>query len=405
MPKTLATQPDKSPPSAAERLLLTGNEAVARAVVRSRVQVVSAYPITPQTTIIEELATLIHRGELKARYINVESEHSAMAGCIAATSAGARSFTATSAQGLALMHELLHWAGGGRLPIVLANVNRSMAPGWAIWTDQNDSLSQRDTGWIQFYCEENQEVVDTVIQAFKIAETVMLPVMVVLDAFVLSHTAEAVELPSQEDVDAFLPPYHPPFKLDLDKPSSFGALMRPECYQEFRQKAQLAMEQAIDVIHEVDEDWHRRFGRRYGLVETYGCEDADLVFVASATVASTARIVIDKLRRQGRKVGLLKVRLFRPFPFHAVRTAVRRAKKLAVFDRNISYGHHGIFCQEIKSALYGAPASERPEVFGYVGGLGGRDVTPEMIEEVIDRAAKTDRQDGEFEWVGVRGAD
>lgn len=382
--------------------VLTGNEAAAHAVRCARAQVVSAYPITPQTTIIETLADLISRKQLDAKFIMVESEHSAMAGCIGASSIGARTFTATSSQGLLLMHELLHWAAAARLPIVMVNVNRALAPGWSIWTDQNDSLSQRDTGWMQFYCENNQEVIDTVIQAYKISERVLLPSMVVLDAFVLSHTAEIVDTPSQEMVDRFLPPFNPAMKLDTKSPCSFGALLTPDIYQEFRFKMQDAMERAIGVTKEIDEEWGKLTGRRYGITESYRCEGAETILVATATVASTSRIVIDCLRDKGVKVGMLKIRLFRPFPMDEVRAALRGAKKVLVFDRNISYGHHGIFCQEVKSALYNLPDRERPKVFGYVGGLGGRDVTTEDIEGIIRHTMETKESGEEFTWVNLK---
>jgi pyruvate/2-oxoacid:ferredoxin oxidoreductase alpha subunit len=369
------------------RVVITGNEAVAWGATYARAQVICIYPITPQTTIIEAISDIAASGELKAQIIHVESEHSAMAGCIGATYAGARSFTATSAQGLALMHELLHWAGGGRLPIVLANVNRAMAPGWSIWTDQNDSLSQRDTGWMQFYCESNQEVFDTIVQAYKIAEKVMLPAMVVLDAFVLSHTAEIVELPDQDAVDQFLPPYSPPFILDVEHPCSFGALLRPDHYQIIRKKLQSAMQEALKVAEAVDQEWKTLFGRQYGIVEPYRCENAELIFVASATVASTGRIVIDRLRQRGKRVGLLKIRLIRPFPFERIQKILGGVEKVVIFDRNISYGYHGIFAQEIKGALYGG-GNTMPDLMCFIGGLGGKDVTPEDIQYMIEEGYK-----------------
>jgi pyruvate/2-oxoacid:ferredoxin oxidoreductase alpha subunit len=382
--------------------VMTGNEAASVGASLARVQVVSAYPITPQTTIIETVADLVSSGKLKAKYIPVESEHSAMAGCIGAAFTGARTFTATSSQGLLLMHELLHWAGMARLPIVLVNVNRAVAPGWSIWTDQNDSLSQRDTGWMQFYCENNQEVLDTIIQSYKIAEKVNLPVMVVLDAFVLSHTSEIVDVPDQKLVDEFLPQRKSAFKLDVDKPCAFGGLIGPDVYQEFRYNGCKAMDEAMKVAVEVDEEWGRKFGRNYPIVDSYRADDADIVIVATATVASTARSVIDKLRLQGKRVGLVKPRLFRPFPYEEIRKALTGISKVAVIDRNISPGHHGIFHQEIKSSMYNANISNRPYIVGFVAGLGGRDVTPETINEVFNRIEKWSDKEADFQWVDLK---
>ncbi|MBI4230965.1 MAG: pyruvate ferredoxin oxidoreductase [Planctomycetes bacterium] len=380
--------------------MLTGNQAAAYGAYLSQVQVVSAYPITPQTTVIETLAELYRDAPWPSRFVNVESEHSAMAACIGASMAGARAFTATSSQGLALMHELLHWASAQRLPLVMVNVNRALAPGWNIWTDQNDSLSQRDTGWMQLYCESNQEALDTVIQAYRVAEQVQIPIMVVLDAFVLSHTAEAVSLPSPEMVRAFLPPRDPPFRLDVEEPHAFGGLLTPDHYQEVRAKLHRGMEDAIPIWGEAERSWEAFTGRAYDAVVPYRTEDAEMVLVASATVASTARDVIDALRARGKKVGLLRVRLFRPTPHDALRLALRGIPRVAVIDRNISYGHHGIFFQEIKSALYDLPARERPGMFGYVTGLGGRDVTRGVILDAVGRTLSRDRAEPETVWIG-----
>lgn len=361
--------------------VLMGNHAASWAVKLSRVQVISAYPITPQTQIVEELSEMCSSGDLNAKFMKVESEHSAMAACIAASSAGVRAFTATSSHGLALMHELLHWAAGARLPLVMVNVNRAMGPGWNIWSDQSDSLSQRDTGWMQFYVEDNQEVLDTVIQAFKIAERVHLPAMVCYDAFFLSHTYEPVNIPKIEDVDAFLPPFAPEFILDPENPRSFNMLTMPDVYMEFRYKMQRAHEQAKDVVDEVGADFGKAFGRSYGAVETVACEDADMILVTSSSTTSPARVVIDGLRKEGHKVGLLKARMFRPFPAEKVRKILGRAQKVAVIDRNISFGKGGIFADEIRGAIADDPS--HPAVHGYIAGLGGRDITPEMIREIV----------------------
>lgn len=383
--------------------ILMGNHSVSYGALLSRVEVIAAYPITPQTQVVEELSKMCAQGKLKARFINVESEHSAMAACIAAEQAGARTFTATSAHGLTLMHELLHWAAGARLPIVMANINRSMAPGWSIWTDQNDSLSQRDTGWLQIYCESSQEVLDSIIQAYKIAEQVLLPVMVVLDAFFLSHTYEPVDIPDQGLVDQFLPKLDYPYKLDIKNPCSFGSLLPPEYYLELRYKMQKAMEEAHDVIIQVDKEYQQMFGRSYGgLVEEYRTEDAELVLVASSTAASTSRMVVDQLRDEGVKVGMLKMRFFRPFPTQEVINALKGMKKVAVIDRNISYGQGGIFCEELRSVLYNIDQHERPSVFGYIAGLGGRDITPTTIREILSHTLKESKPKENIIWIGVK---
>ncbi|MEO0249534.1 MAG: pyruvate ferredoxin oxidoreductase, partial [candidate division WOR-3 bacterium] len=241
--------------------VITGNQAVAYAVILSNVDVISAYPITPQTTIVEELSELISKRRLKTKFLKVESEHSAMAALIGASTGGARTFTATSSQGLAYMHEMLHWASGARLPIVMVNVNRALSPPWNIWNDQSDSLSQRDTGWIQLYCENNQEVLDTILQAYRIAETVRLPVMVVLDAYVLPHTSEPVDIPNSKKIDLFLPSYRPEYPIHFEEPRSYSVIATPEYFFEFRYKVQKAMESVSDVEEKVEDEFRNRFGR------------------------------------------------------------------------------------------------------------------------------------------------
>ncbi len=381
--------------------VIMGNHASAYGAKLSRAEVVAAYPITPQTQTVEKISEMVASGEMAAEFIKVESEHSAMAACIGASSAGARTFTTTSSQGLALMHEMLHWAGGARRPIVMVNVNRAMAPGWNIWSDQNDSLSQRDTGWMQVYCESNQEVLDTIIQSYKISETVLLPTMVCLDAFILSHTYEIVDIPDQDSVDAFLPGYDPEYKLDVDHPMTFGALMPPNYYYEMRYKIHEAMMEAKSVIAEVSEEFYQIFGRKYDLVEDYRCDDAETIMIASAAIASTAKDVIDSLRDAGESVGLARVRVFRPFPEEEIRDIVKTAKNVGVIDRNISFGHEGIFFTETKATLYNMPYS--PRVCGFIAGLGGRDVTPEDIEEMIHLTASG--QADETTWFKLKKAE
>ncbi len=382
------------------KAVMEGSHAVAEAVRLARVQVISAYPITPQTHIVERLSEYCADGTLEAKFLRVESEHSAMAALIGASSAGVRTFTATSSQGLALMHELLHWASGARLPIVMAEVNRAMAPGWNIWTDQTDSLSQRDTGWIQVYCEDGQEALDRTIQAFRLAEAINLPVMVILDAFFLSHTYEPVDVPEQADVDSFLPPYEPRFVLDPEKPCAFNQLAPPEIYMEMRRSIQDAMERVVPVLDVIEKDYHLIFGRRYASVEPVRCDDAEIVIVTSGTVTSTCREVVKNLRSRGEKLGLLKVSLFRPFPGEAIRDNLLGAKKVAVVDRNCSFGSGGIFAQEIRASLCNVP--NHPPVYSYIAGLGGRDITCELLEEIYWHTKKEDVASGDSVWMGVR---
>lgn len=379
--------------------VIMGNHAVSYGVRASDVKVISAYPITPQTQIVELLSEMCAKGELDAKFIAVESEHSALIACVGASAAGSRTFTATSSQGLLLMHEIIHWAVGARLPIVLVNVNRAVGPPWSIWTDQNDSLSQRDTGWLQIYCESNQETQDTIVQAFKIAETVKLPVMVILDAFFLSHTFEIVDILEPEDVRPFLPPFKPDRRIDVADPHSFGNLATPSEYFELRYMIEKAMEASREVVRDVDREFEERFGRGYGIVKPYRCDDAEYILVTSGTVASTARAVVDAMRDEGVKIGSLKVRVFRPFPFEEVFQSLSKAKKVAVIDRNISFGHHGIFFQEVKSALYGRT---NVPVVGYIAGLGGRDMTPKVIRSIADHLITSKKPEPDINWIGVK---
>jgi len=364
------------------RMLLTGNHAAAYGARLARPRVIAAYPITPQSPIYEKISEWDGQGVLGARMMRVESEHSAMAACISASLTGVRTFTATASQGLALMHELLHFASGMRVPIVMVNVNRSLAAPWSFWSEQTDSLSQRDTGWMQFYVADNQEALDTVIQAFKISETVFLPTMVVLEAFYTSHFMEPVEVPNQKLVDKFLPPFEPAFRLDTDNPAAFSQTVTQEQYAKFRIQRHSAMEDALEVAEVADKEYQERFGRGYGLLDCYRLEDAEIVLATAGTIGSTARVVIDSLREVGKMVGMVRIRLFRPFPKLRLIELLKNAKKIAVIDRNLSPGQEGVFCEELKSALYsrgnGVP------VFGFVLGLGGSNVSPVHIKKVFD---------------------
>ncbi len=386
--------------------VIEGTHAISYGVQRARARVIAAYPITPSSGVVELLSEMCSDGRLDARFVAVESEHSALATCAGASQTGLRAFTATSSHGLAYMHEMLHWCAGARLPIVLANVNRSMGSPWNIFVDQNDSLSQRDTGWIQYYCENNQEVLDTVIQAFRVAEQVLMPAMVNLDAFFLSHTSEPVEIPDQKLVDAYLPEFRPTFVLDPSKPSAFGGLPAGDTYMELRARMERAMDDARRAAIDANEEYARLFGRRHPIVETYPCDDkraardVDIALVTSGTAAATARSVVDDLQRRGQRVRLVKIRLFRPFPFDAVRAALDGAKKIVVFDRNISFGHGGIMASEVRAALH-AKRDARP-LFSFVGGLGGRDVTPDTFESMIAYANEHDEPARESLWVGLK---
>jgi pyruvate/2-oxoacid:ferredoxin oxidoreductase alpha subunit len=380
--------------------VIEGTHAISYGVQRSRAQVIAAYPITPSSGAVELLAEMCADRRLDARFVAVESEHSAMATCAGASQTGARAFTATSSHGLLYMHEMLHWCAGARLPIVLANVNRAVGAPWNIFVDQSDSLSQRDTGWLQFYCENNQEVLDTIIQAYRVAERVMLPAMVCLDAFFLSHTSEPVEIPDQETVDAYLPPYDPVYRLDPDQPHAFGGLPANDSYMELRARIEKSMRAALDVAAHAGHEFGRIFGRPYGLVDTYRAEGADVMFVTSGTAAGTARAVIDEYRDRGIRIGLARIRLFRPFPAAELRRVLAHAQRVVVFDRNLSFGSGGIMASELKAALYGSRV--QPPLTSFVGGLGGRDVTPDTIRAAIDHTLSQSGRPDDMLWLGLK---
>jgi len=371
---------------------MSGNDAVAHAVKLCRTPLIAAYPITPQTSIYERLSGWEASGQLKGIMMRTESEHSAMASCIAASLTGVRTFTATSSQGLGLMHEMLHFAAGCRAPVVMANVNRIIAAPWGFWADHLDSLSQRDTGWIQFYCENGQEAMDTVIQAYKVAEQVYMPAMIALDAFFVSHFVEPVDVPDQEQVDAFLPPLDLPHRFDVDKPGFLMPVVSSEYYRHYKHLAQTTMNSVPEIAAHVDQEFGERFGREYGICESFMTEDAEVVIVTAGSMTSTARLAITDLREREKRIGLLKMRLFRPFPVAAVQKALAGKKKIAVIDRNISLGGGGIFCQELKAALIHSP--DHPRIFGYIAGIGGTDITPEVIQKIalatMEQSSPTD---------------
>jgi len=390
----------------AQTIIDTANHIAGYAAKAARAKVVAAYPITPQTTVVEKIAEFVDSGIMDAEYICVESEHSAMVACIAAASAGVRTFTATSAHGLALMHEALHWAAGSRLPIVMVVVNRAMGAPWSIWPDFSDSLSQRDTGWIQFYCADNQEVFDTVIQAYKLCEDeqVFLPAMICLEGFILSHTYMPVKLPNQEEIDAFLPPYKSGWILDVNNPYSHSNLVSPEWYMEFRYMIHEAMENAKKLIPQIDKAYGKHFGFEYGgLIEKYKCDDADLVLLSMGTIGGEAKLTVEKLRKEGLKVGSARVRVFRPFPVEEIRKLAAKTQMIATIDRHVSFGMEGFLATEVKASVF--HEKDSPLVAGFVAGLGGRDVTAQTIEKIAEKSLKWLRMgkvEKETEWVDLR---
>jgi len=376
----------------------TGDRIAAKAAQMARPEFIAAYPITPQTVIVEKTAEMVESGELDAEYVRVESEHSAMSAVIGAASTGIRTFTATSSHGLALMHEMLHWAAMSRLPIVMVNVNRALGPGWNIWADQSDALSQRDTGWIQLYCSNGQEIFDTIIQAYRLAEfeDVQVPVMVNFDAFVLSHTSMPVEVPDQKDVDAFLPPLKPLWKIDPDDPITFATMLPQSEYGGMRKNLHEGILNAKRRWPEVCREWSERFGTDHGrMVEQFHCDDAEWIIVAMGAFGAEARAAVQELRSRGIKAGLARVRMFRPFPEEEFR-ALAPGRRFVVVDRNVSPGTGGTVWTELKSCLYGHADSS---VQGFIAGLGGRDVTYQDICGMVERAMKLHGVD--LEWWGL----
>jgi pyruvate/2-oxoacid:ferredoxin oxidoreductase alpha subunit len=366
------------------REVLSGNYAQSYAVRLARAQVVSAYPITPQTTIVEKLSEFVANGELAARFVEVESEHSALQVVVSAAALGARTYTATSSQGLLLMHELLHWASGMRAPIVMGVVNRAVAPPWNIGADHTDTVSQRDTGWIQFYPESNQEVLDTVLEAYRLAELaeVRLPAMVCEDAFYLSHTFEPVDVPAPELVDRFLPPREGHAILRPGTASRLGSFTGPDHYVEFRHELARATAEVLPRLVEVEEEYRRLTGRSHGgALPTYRTEGADAVLLTMGTTSTTARTVVDELRAEGHKVGLAKLRVFRPFPDEEVRSLAAAVDRIGVVDRAFTFGAAGPAATESRAAIFASP--HRPLVAGFLAGLGGRDVTPAHVRRMF----------------------
>jgi len=385
-------------------MILTGNHAVAFGVRAAKAEVVAAYPITPQTQIIEKVADFVERGEMNARYIRVESEHSAMAACISAEACGARSFTATSSQGLAYMSEMVFWAGLGRFPVTMAVVTRTLAPPWSIWNEHTDILAQRDSGWIIMMCESAQEAYDTAIQAFRIAEDlrVLQPVMYGLDAISLSHTAENVNLLDQEVVDGYLPSLDPnklPVYIDPDRPITFGNLLGPDRMMEFRHLIKEAFERAKAVINEAAADYSKISGRpQIGLFENYRCGDAEVVVLATGASSGDVKDAVDNLRSRGLRAGMIRLKTIRPFPGEELRKAIGGVKVIATVDRDYSFGFGGVLGRELSACL-------GRYVFRYIAGLGGRDLTVGDFEGIINDAlqrSEEKRERDEEVWWGLK---
>jgi pyruvate ferredoxin oxidoreductase alpha subunit len=375
------------------RKMIEGSRAVAEAVGLCRPDVISAYPITPQTHIVEELSQMVADGDVDAEYVRVESEHSAASVCLGAVAAGSRAYSATTSQGLMLMAEVLYNIAGMRLPLVITGVNRSLSAPLSIWNDHQDTLALRDTGWLQLYAENSQEVLDMHIQAYKISEDdrVLLPVMVCMDGFILTHTYETVDVPTQEEVDAFLPRYEPLYKLDPDDPYTLGAYAGPELYQEMRYEIQRDALASKAVVKEVARDFQGAFGRWSGdVIDRYRCDDAETVFVGMGTVVGTLKEWADQRREQGDKVGVLKLRCFRPFPADELREALAGAERVVVLEKAVSVGGYGIVSSEIRSALYDQEGA--PPVSCAIAGLGGRDITFATLDEMLQRAGAGERE-------------
>ncbi|MFH1003546.1 MAG: pyruvate ferredoxin oxidoreductase [Chloroflexota bacterium] len=387
---------------------ITGNYAAAYGAKLARPDVVTAYPITPMSSIIEKLSQFVESGEMKSRYIIMDSEHSVMAALIGACETGARTFTATSAQGLAYMHEMMHWSGRGRMPIVMAVVNRTLGSPSQLGAEQDDILSDFNTGWMMLFCEYNQEILDSVLLAYKIGEQVGLPVAVVLEGFTTSHTTEPVLVPKQELVDRFLPVKRTVrYKLDPADPHNFVTcpeMSGPGLMSTFRQRRRIqdAFDLAKPVAKMAFDEFYRIFGRRYNTIECVNTDDADVIIVTTQTMASSARIAMNQARKDGKKVGLAKILMYRPFPTEDLYAAVNKAKKLAVIDRNVAFGHAGVFALEVKAAMYNH--EKRPPVYGFISGLSGTPVTPKIVHEMLDYCYQHDMPEGDQIWKGLEPA-
>jgi len=369
--------------------IMEGSIAIAETVRLCRPQVISAYPITPQTHIVEGLASIVADGRLDAEYICVESEFSALSCCVGASAAGSRVYSATTSQGLALMGEVVFNAAGMRLPIVMGIANRAISAPLSIWNDQQDSIMMRDAGWIQLYAEDNQEAIDMHILAYKLCEdhNVLLPAFVCFDGFILSHVYEPVDIASQEDVDKFLGPFNPYQKLDCNDPISFGMYATPEYYLEFRYEHDKALKNATEAFKKHGKEFGKIFGRDYSeLVTKYKLDDAETVIIAMGSICGTVKDAIDEMRAKGKKVGLLGIRMFRPFPAEDIKNALKNAKRVAVLDKNVSLGEKGAAAIEVRDACYGMNIP----ILDYILGLGGRDIRIDDIKNIVSLCEKNE---------------
>jgi len=395
----------------------SGNVAAATAVKLAKAEVIAAYPITPQTPLTEKLSQMIDTGEMDAEYVAVESEHSALAVCIGAASAGVRAFTATSANGLLYMSEQVHWAAGARLPLVMCVVNRGVGAPWTVWNDHQDSISQRDAGWIQIYVKDHQEILDTTLKAFRLAEEVSIPVMVCYDGYYLSHTYMPYDVPGQVQVDRFLPPYHYKHTLNPEAPENLNSVTMPDArknvhgemapsYMDIRYNLHQELIQSIGTFEEIDKAFQEIFGRGGNpVVEPYRLEDAEHVVVAMGTLANQLKEVAERIRKQdGIKVGVLAIHLYRPFPIEHVVKALQDAKGVVVYEKALSYGNQGALFGDVKAALY--PCEKRPVVQNHIIGLGGREIRTETLYETLKASCQKVEGSGVASdtpnWVGLQ---
>ena len=385
------------------RKFLSGNEAFAEGIRLARPQVISAYPITPQTIVVERLSEMVEDGSLKAEYVHVESEHSALSCAIGASAAGARAFTATSSQGLLYMAECLYYAAGGRFPIVMMNADRSTALPWNIYGDQRDSLSQLDSGWIQAYAENAQEALDLALMSYRIAEDsrVQTPYMANLDGFVLTHTYETVDIPTQDQADRFLLPYETDNRIDLQNPKNMAFSAGPDTNYIFKYKAHKGILAAADVIKETEKEFESIFGRHYtGLTENYLTDDADYIIVTLGSIAGLCHETADKLRDKGIKAGVVRIRYMRPFPNDEISSVLKNVRAYAVLEKDISFGNEGTVFTNVNSAL--KKAGIEVKGYNYIGGLGGRNISAGDIEKIYtDIANGTDA----VNFIGIGGED
>ncbi len=390
----------------------SGNVAAAGAVKLARAKVIAAYPITPQTPLTEKLSEYVDNGTMEAEYVAVESEHSALAVCIGALSAGSRAFTATSSHGLLYMAEQLHWTAGARLPMVMCVVNRAVGAPFSIWNDHQDSISQRDAGWIQIYVADHQEILDATIKAFRLAEELCIPVMVCYDGYYLSHTYMPYEVPEQSAVDAFLPPYSYRHTLGPDNPASLNTVTLPggrldihgefaPGYMELRHSLDLEMKRAIDIYTRIDGEFAKTVGRGGSpIVQTHLCDDAEYVAVALGSMASQLKDVADTLREEGLAVGVLAVSMYRPFPGEILTAALAGRKRVIVFEKALSFGQSGALYSDLRAALYSCDT--KPIMSNYILGLGGRSYKSSDFCEAIRQSVARDSACGDhMGWIGL----